>query len=208
MAAASLKAPGSPWKATRVILRLEVLIGRRYLAIRGAKPKANIRSGQARIRRNRSSAAVRHSRTRRIDSRNGCCSLLKQNSNIFGRRALARGPRTSPCAGVPPSGIIPSPGERFHHEQTRSERICGLLRELHSESSWLRRLERFGIAANANAAVVRGAKRAGRQLPVWAGKRDGKGSSRTHHGYRAHFCLPGIAVRARRPNAATGIRAG
>src|SRR5713101_491114 len=49
MAAASLKAPGSPWKATRAVLRSEVLIGWRYLAIRGAKPKAKIRSGQKTI---------------------------------------------------------------------------------------------------------------------------------------------------------------
>jgi len=42
-----------------------------------------------------------------------------------------------------------------------------------------------------------GAKRAGRKLPVCARKMDGKGSSRAHHGYRTHFYLPGIAVRAR-----------
>jgi hypothetical protein len=40
MAAASLNAPGSPWKATRAVSRSEVVIGWRYLAISGAKQKA------------------------------------------------------------------------------------------------------------------------------------------------------------------------
>jgi hypothetical protein len=40
IAAASLKAPGSPWKATRADLRSDVLIGWRYLAISGTKQKA------------------------------------------------------------------------------------------------------------------------------------------------------------------------
>src|SRR5216684_2434103 len=42
IAAASLKAPGSPWKATRMVLGSNVLMGRRYLAIRCAKRKAKI----------------------------------------------------------------------------------------------------------------------------------------------------------------------
>ncbi len=46
------------------------------------------------------------------------------------------------------------------------------------------------------------------ELPVCAGKMDRKGSSRAHHGYRAHFYLPGTAVRARRSDAASRIRAG
>src|SRR5580765_647197 len=43
MAAASLKAPSSPWKATRKLLRFDGLIDRRYLAISGVKQKAEIR---------------------------------------------------------------------------------------------------------------------------------------------------------------------
>src|SRR5216684_3815643 len=96
----------------------------------------------------------------------------------------------------------PSSRKRIHHEQTGGDGVRGILCELHLKGPGVRRIERFGIATFANAAVVRRTKRAGRKLPVCAGKMDGQGSSRTHHGYRTHFCLPGLAVRARRSDAA------
>src|SRR5437879_12851972 len=114
----------------------------------------------------------------------------------------------SRCAEAPPSVIILFPGERIHYEETRSKRIRGILCQLHLKSPGVRCIERSGIAAITDAAVVRGAKRAGRKLSVCAGKMDSKGSPRAHHGYRANFCVPGVAVRARRSNAAAGLRAG
>src|SRR5256885_14553131 len=106
-----------------------------------------------------------------------------------------------------PKRIIASPGENIHYEETRSDRIRGILCKLHLQGPGVRCIERSGIAAIADAAIVRGPKRAGRKLPVCTRKMDGEGSSRTHHGYRAHFCLPGIAVRARGSNAAPRLRA-
>ena len=42
IAAASLKAPGSPWKATRMVLRLGVLIGRRLSCNKERKTKSTV----------------------------------------------------------------------------------------------------------------------------------------------------------------------
>src|SRR6267378_5277482 len=167
-----------------MVLRSDVLIGRRYLAIRGAKPKAKIRCEE---KESAETQGVQRHKTRLSCKANRQPPWLLLSSSRTLRysadKCRGRGPRSSLCARVPPGGIIASTEERFHHEETRSERIRGVLRQLHIESSGLRRAERFGIAAIANAAVVRRAKRAGRKLPVCAGKMDGEGSSRAHHGY-------------------------
>src|SRR6266446_2817594 len=107
---------------------------------------------------------------------------------------------------IPRSGIIAAQEERTVDEQTPADGIRRVLRELHIESSGLRYPERSRVPAIANAAVVLRAERARREFPVCRGKVDGEGSSRAHHGYRADFYLPGIALRARRSNAASRLR--
>src|SRR6267143_2736134 len=191
-----------------MVLRSDVLIGRRYLAIRGAKQKAKIRSGQEkfagthRVRRcyilvrgeSAAEMAVAPSRSRSLTFRQA--SLCAASAGFAVRWRFSQ--RYNAV----------SRSEDHEHEQTRSDRICGLLRELHIESTGVRRIERFGIPAITDATVVCRAKRAGRKLSVCAGKMDGEGSSRAHHGYRAYFCVPGVAHRAWGSNAATRIRAG
>src|SRR5207244_12804287 len=118
-----------------MVVRSDVLIGRRYLAIRRAKQKAQIRSRQRKICRRAMSAGT-HCRRRRVGRRNGGGPLAQAESNLSLRRARP----TSKCLGVPPRAIIPSPGERFHHEKTGSERIRGLLRELYIESPGVGRM--------------------------------------------------------------------
>src|SRR6267154_2869221 len=186
-----------------MVVRSDVLIGSRYLAIRGAKQKAQIGPRQRKMCRRTMSAATH---CRKEASRPPKWLWLSPQSEST--LSLQRARPTSKCLGVCSRAIIPSPRKRFHHEQTGSDRIRGLLRELYIESSGVRCIERPRIATPADAAVVCGAKRAGRKFPVCAGEMDGKGSSRTHHRYRTHFYVPGIAVCAQRPNAASRIRAG
>src|SRR6266404_556384 len=189
-----------------MVLRSDVLIGRRYLAIRGAKQKQRFAPGRKkfagahRVRRcyilvrgeSAAAMAVAPSRSRSLTFRQA--SLCAASAGFAVRWRFSQ--RYNAV----------SRSEDHEHEQTRSDRICGLLRELHIESTGVRCIERFGIPAVTNAAVVCRAKRAGRKLPVCAGKMDGEGSSRAYHGYRAYFFVPGVAHRAGRSDAATRIR--
>src|SRR5256885_12185523 len=111
-----------------MVVRSDVLIDRRYLAIRRAKQKAQIRSRERKIYRSALSAA-KHCRRRPVGRRNGGGSLRKLDRIFPARRA--RPP--SKCLGAPPRAIISSPRERFHPEQPGSDRIRGRSEEHKSE---------------------------------------------------------------------------
>src|SRR2546426_1960193 len=136
-----------------MVLRLEIFMDRRYLAISGAKQEAEIQ-----------------------------------------QQAVKSYYQIADCVRVLYSGIIPAFHEESFHEKARSRGIRGVLCKLHFKSSRDRYPQRARSTAAADAAPIRWAKRTRRKLPVRCGKMDGKGSPRTHHGYRAHFAYRALRI--------------
>src|SRR6266566_7270945 len=180
MAAASLKAPGSPWKATRMVLRSVVIMAMRYLAIGHGKRKA-------------AAPAARAANFAGLFAPQNCLANLE-----FCRESQGE----SRCAGEAGKAIIAPYQERCPHEEARDWRIRGILREVHCQGSGYGGLEHSRIRAAAHVAFVRRTLRARRKFLLRAWQMDDQGSSRAHLGCRANFHLQGAAHRPVRSDAA------